>query len=328
VSSSTRLPAYGSDTFIFADARSGRYPAEWVPPELSGPTLDAVTIAAPSSAMSSPFHVLDVLVMLRMVLGKRPREAEDTHDDAGLGDNDSNQLHPHKKAKREMTMSGVLEVAGATCKAHHKLATRTPTPKDNKSKAAGRRAGSLAATTVQEVYRPTLPGPRVQQVSVEATAPGQLIWVAGGVDARSWQHHSSGVQEDAEAHSAESEEHEEQTEGELFRIPGRLKERQQALLAAMQADWQRKAVDVLKCRLCPSADFSDWEDFKRHCGRAEAHPTKISFCAHRGDFFARGDALKWHFDKPPGECIGVTADIADLKRRKTDRVHKEFEARL
>jgi hypothetical protein len=100
------------------------------------------------------------------------------------------------------------------------------------------------------------------------------------------------------------------------------------LPAAMQANWERKAVDVLKCRLYPSADFNDWEDFKHHCDTAEAHSAKISYCGHCGNFFAHGDALKRHCDKRPGECIDGTADIADWKRSETDRVHKEFEARL
>jgi hypothetical protein len=165
---------------------------------------------------------------------------------------------------------------------------------------------------------------------VGATAPRQLIWVEGSVAGGSWHNHSSVVQRrpETEIHSTENDGHEEQEEGELFSIPRRLKGRQRALLAATPADWEWKAVDMVKCRLCPGADFSDWEDYKRHCDTAESHPAKISYCSHCGDFFARGDALKRHCDKRPGECIDVTADVADRKRIETDRVHKEFEARL
>jgi len=46
-------------------------------------------------------------------------------------------------------------------------------------------------------------------------------------------------------------------------------------------------VTVLKCRLCPSAAFSNWEDFKRHCKYMGAHPFEIFFCDNCGDFFAR-----------------------------------------
>jgi hypothetical protein len=165
---------------------------------------------------------------------------------------------------------------------------------------------------------------------VGATEPRQLIWVEGSVTGASWHHDSSVVKQEQapETYGTESDRHGEQEVGELFSIPKRLKERQRALLAATPADWKRNAVDVLKCRLCPCADFSDWGDYKRHCDTAEAHPTKITFCNHCGDFFARGDALKRHYDKRPGECIDVTADVADRKRIETNRVHKEFEARL
>jgi hypothetical protein len=84
----------------------------------------------------------------------------------------------------------------------------------------------------------------------------------------------------------------------------------------------------LKCRLCPGADFSDFDDFKRHCDSAEAHPAKISFCDRCGDFFARWDALIRHKKKPPMECTSVAQDKADLKRRVTEEVYEEFKGRL
>jgi hypothetical protein len=286
-------------------------------PQLYGPTLDVVPTAVPGRAMSSPAHVP---VVTGTVLGKRPREAEDTHD--------GHQPNLHKKGKGRMVVNRALEAAEAVSTAHQEPAARNPAKLNEKPKTAECGAGRLAATTAQEVYHQFLPGSSVQQVLVGATAPQQLTWVEGCVAGGSWHHHSSMVQQESEGHSAESEEHEEQADGELFGIPRRLKERQQALLAATQADWERKAVDVLKCRLCPGADFSDWEDFKRHCDTAEAHPVNISYCGNCGDFCARRDALKRHCDKPPGEWMDVTADIADWKRSGTDRVHKNFEARL
>jgi hypothetical protein len=298
-----------------------------VAPRLYGPPFDAATTAAPPPATSLRAHTP---VVPETVLGKRPREAEDTHDDAGLGDDDGYQPHPRKKGKGKMAVTGVLEAAGTTSKTRHRPGARTPADANHKSKTAGCGAGRLAATTAQEVYHQHLQGPSVQQVLVGATTPRQLIWVEGSVAGGSQHHHSSVVQQESEpeTYSTESDGQEEQEEGELFNIPKRLKERQRALLAATPADWKRKAVDTLKCRLCPGADFSDWEDYKRHCDTAEAHPAKISYCNHCGDFFARGDALKRHCDKRPGECIDVTADVADRKRSETDRVHKEFEARL
>ncbi|KAH9982808.1 hypothetical protein BGW80DRAFT_1555843 [Lactifluus volemus] len=225
------------------------------------------------------------------VLGKRSRDVEGTYDN-------DHQPHPNKKA---MEANAVLESRWPSNRAHHKSATRTPTDKNQKSKTVGCGAGKLVATTAQEVSHQYLLGPSVQQVLMWPTAPEKPTWVEG-----------SAV---------------EATQRTL-QDPPRLKERHRALLAATQADWERAAVDVLKCRLCPDADFSDFEDFKRHCDTSEAHPLKISFCSHCGDFFARGDALKRHYDKPPGECVKAVADKADLKRRETVRAHKAFEERL
>jgi hypothetical protein len=35
-------------------------------------------------------------------------------------------------------------------------------------------------------------------------------------------------------------------------------------LEGSSKDWASGTIRVLKCRLCSSADFSNWEDFKRH----------------------------------------------------------------
>jgi hypothetical protein len=258
------------------------------------------------------------------VLGRRPRGDKDIHEDKGLGANDGRQQPQCKRGKGEMAVDGVLEWA-VTSNDRHKPATRALARIDSMSKSVGRGAERLAATKVQGVCHQSLLGPSVQQGSMEATAPGQPTWTEGSVEGVKPRHISSVVQQRA---STEDDKHEEQVESELFRIPRRLEMRHQALLATTQADRKREAVDVLKCRICPGADFSNWEDFKRHCDAAEAHPVKITYCDHCGDFFARGDALKRHRNNPPRECISVAADIANSKRKETDRVHKEFEAEL
>jgi hypothetical protein len=252
-----------------------------------------------------------MLVEPGTVLGKRPRRAD---DEWGL---DSHQPRTNKKGKEKMAVSQVLDATGSSSKAHHKPATRTQAGTNRNFKTAGGGAGKLTAMTVQEVYHQSLPGPSVQQVLVWHTAPEERAWIEGSVEGRT-QHQGSNVVEQ------EVVEHEEQAE-ELFKIPPRLKERHRALLAATQTDWKRAAVDVLKCRLCPGADFSDFEDFKRHCDTSEAHPSMISFCNRCGDFFARGDALKRHHDKPPGQCIKAVVDKANLKCREIVRAHKVFE---
>jgi hypothetical protein len=266
-------------------------------------------------ATSSPGHMLGAP---GTVLGKRSRDDEGTCDEWGLNTNNDHQPHPNKKGKKKMEVNEVLESRWPSNRAHHKSATRTPTETNVKSKTVGCGAGKLVATTAQEVSHQYLLGPSVQQVLMWPTAPEKPTWVEGSVE-RGTQHHENGMV-GPQVLSKQLK--------ELFKIPPRLKERHRALLAATQADWERAAVDVLKCRLCPDADFSDFEDFKRHCDTSEAHPSKISFCSHCGDFFARGDALKRHHDKPPGECVKAVADKADLKRRETVRAHKAFEERL
>jgi hypothetical protein len=117
-------------------------------------------------------------------------------------------------------------------------------------------------------------------------------------------------------------ENDEQAEDEPFRIPGGMEERHKALLAATPDDWGRKTVAALKCRLCPGADFWDWQDFTRHCDTAETHPWKISFCNDCGDFFARNDSLVRHRQKPHKD------DMAEFKRQETERLHEDFKDRL
>ena len=227
-----------------------------------------------------------------------------------------------------MAVKGVLEAAWSTSRACHKPATRTLTRIISASKTAGRGAGRLAATNAQEVHLLSLLGPSDQQVLVRAPAPEQPSWIEESVEGGTWQHSSSMVQPEVEAQDVHSTENEEQADCEPFRIPRRTQERHQALLAATPDDWRCRTVTVIKCRLCPGADFSDWEDFKRHCDTAEAHPWEISFCNHCGDFFARKDSLERHRQKPPKECIPVSADRAEFKQRETNRVHEGFKARL
>jgi hypothetical protein len=261
------------------------------------------------------------------VLGKRPRGAEDACDDGGLGADDGHQQRPRKRGKGKMAVNGVLEAAGPTSRARHKPATRTLKGLNGISKTAGRGAGRLAATNVQEVYHRSLQGPSVQQVLVGAHAPEKPALIEGRVGG-TWHHYSSVVQQDVEEHSAVSDDHEEQVDSGPFRIPRRMEERHQALLAATPADWRRETVDLLKCRLCPRADFNGWEDFKRHCDTAEAHPWEIAFCDRCGDFFARNDSLSRHRRQPPKACTSVSADRAEFKQRETNRVLEEFKARL
>ncbi|KAI9510068.1 hypothetical protein F5148DRAFT_1182217 [Russula earlei] len=151
-------------------------------------------------------------------------------------------------------------------------------------------------------------------------AQEELPWVEGR-EQGAWLHTGSMVQQQ-EANGANDGELEE--ERYPFRISKRLNERHRSMLEATAADWARGAVRALKCRLCPDADFSNWEDFKRHSDTAEAHPRSISFCESCGDYFARGDSLVRHRKNPPPECLNVSPDVAENKRAATRKAHQDF----
>ncbi|KAH9964350.1 hypothetical protein BGW80DRAFT_1541473 [Lactifluus volemus] len=301
-------PAYSAGFLDHTDIEGyPSYPLEW---SLQGPTLngpgEALALPTPSPAQK--------MAVPGTVLGKRPHRDDDNYDDEGLGQGQDGC---------ERGSGG----SGSHKGARIKPATRTSANRNDKSKTVGRGAGRLATTTAEGVYHQSLPGPSDQQVLVGTTALGQLTWVEESVEGGSW-HHSSVVRKEVEVQSTEPDRDGENATDELFWIPRRLDARHQALLVAKPADWQRKAVDELKCRLCPGADFSDWEDYKRHCDTSEAHPAKISYCGHCGDFFARSDALKRHREKRPLECICTTAEVAEVKRTETARVFEEFKAEL
>jgi hypothetical protein len=112
------------------------------------------------------------------------------------------------------------------------------------------------------------------------------------------------------------------------RIPKTFKAGHKALLVATQADWDRGAIQDIKCRLCPDTRLKTWEDFKRHCDTMEAHPLKIAFCNFCGDFFARVDSLERHCKNRPPECRDATPEKASAKRVETQKAHVEFTERL
>jgi len=183
-------------------------------------------------------------------------------------------------------------------------------------------AERLAALYAQGDSKLSLQGPSVQQGSTGVIAQEK------SVEATTWhQIDSTMPQEERTAYSVRNGQPRE-AQGTLFYIPRQLDRRYRALLKATSDDWARGAIRVLKCRLCPGAGFSNWRDFKRHCREMEAHPVRISFCDHCGDFFARGDSLKRHCKSRPQECREVGPVMAETKRRETKKAHKDFKERL
>ena len=55
---------------------------------------------------------------------------------------------------------------------------------------------------------------------------------------------------------------------------------------------------------------------------------KISFCDDCGDVFTCSDLLERHRKNAPAECLSVTPEEADAKRRDTQKAHDECKARL
>ncbi|KAH9973027.1 hypothetical protein BGW80DRAFT_1459353 [Lactifluus volemus] len=213
----------------------------------------------------------------RCLRQERPRGAEGSDNEGGPGTSDG---HLPRLRKREGEDGG--EWSGGDS--------------PQKSETAGRGAKKLATPNVQEVSYQSMPGPSIQQVLVWPTAPEKLTWVEGSVEGV-WHHDSSVVGQEAAGNKEQAE--------ELFKIPPRLKERHRALLAATQVDWERAAVDVLKCRLCPDADFSHFEDFKRHCDTQRRIPQRYSSESSSDVGCAQT------IPDNAGECINATADKAD-----------------
>jgi hypothetical protein len=149
-----------------------------------------------------------------------------------------------------MSIGGVWVAAGHARRAHQGPATGTQTEKNNKFEATERGAETLAIPNAQEVCHSFLPGPSVQG-SVDTTAQERL------------------GREGSEQGIPEAKER------DLFQTPRRFGKVRKALLKASSADWTCGFVRTIKCRLCPSADFGNWEDFKRHCKNMEAHPFEI-----------------------------------------------------
>ena len=243
--------------------------------------------------------------------GKRRRDAEESYSNGVLV---VDVMPPHKRVRRG-PCNGNPEAVWSGASTHCTSETRIPTENNEISKEAGRGAEGLATPNVQGVSHHSLLGPSFQQGWVVATVQGQQL---PGVKVR--------VEEGQEVqHNMANTE--QQEEGHLFEIPSNF-EGLSLLLAATEDDWACRAVNKIECRLCPDSGFSKWDDFKRHCRTAEAHPLEISFCEHCGDFFARSDSLRRHLKQPPAECLEVTPEKAEEKRRETEREHGDFIGRV
>ncbi|KAI9451444.1 hypothetical protein BJY52DRAFT_100705 [Lactarius psammicola] len=282
-----------------------------------GPILDPMINSAPLdytqilNYLATPTEASTTAVMRETVplysLGKRGQSDE---DESGS---------PKKRARTSATrVPGGAESAKRT---RRSPATRTRQNIKCKSKAAGRGAERLAPTTARGVYPRSLSGLNVPQGSVGILEQEQPSWTEGReqVVTRYDTGSSAPLQSTENAEDGE----------DLHKIPGNLTERERLMLQTTQADEERGAVRVIKCRLCPKPRFSTWVTFQRHCKSCEKHPSELRFCTKCGDYFGRPDSGVRHKDKKHQEaCLSTSQDEAREKRQKVERLLGAFEARL
>jgi hypothetical protein len=200
-------------------------------------------------------------------------------------------------------------------------ATRTPVGILDTSEAVGRGVGMLAAPSAHEVYHQLPPGPSVQKL-MGTNALGEPSQIEGSA-VEGTQHHASDVVQQQVLHTNAMVGEREDEERARFRIP-RLRTRHRNLLAATSEDLARGSVQEPKCRLCPDTSIGSWVDFKRHCDFTDAHPLKLSFCEHCGDFFSRQDSCKRHEKNRPPMCYAVSPEEAQAKRIAMTQAHDAF----
>lgn len=121
---------------------------------------------------------------------------------------------------------------------------RTRTNLNDKSKAARRRAERPAFTTVRGIYHRPLPGLSVPERSVGALKQEQPSWIERREQVETW-HGETGSS--APLQSEENREREDREDP--YKILDNLTERERLMHQATQADEERGAVRVIKCKL-------------------------------------------------------------------------------
>jgi hypothetical protein len=115
---------------------------------------------------------------------------------------------------------------------------------------------------------------------------------------------------------------------DLQEIPGNLSERERSMLQMTQAERERGAVSIIKCRFCPKAQLGSWVTFQRHCNTCEKHPSELYFCLRCGDHFARSDSRNRHYGKADEACRNTSPHDAMQKTEKVGRLFKAFDVEM
>jgi hypothetical protein len=229
---------------------------------------------------------------------------------------------PKKKGKSSATR--VRGGAESMKRTRRSPATRTQANTSDISKTAGCGAERLVSTTVQGIYHRSLLGLSVSQESVEALVQGKSSWIVGREQVETWHNTGSSVPQQVAIPSVENAQDEER----LHKIPGNLSERERLMLQTTQAEEERGAVRVIKCKLCPKARLGSWVVYQRHCNTCEKHPSSLDFCPGCGDYFGRSDSgFRHNGKKYKGPCNKKKPD-AKQKMEEVKRFLKAFDARM
>ncbi|KAH9029912.1 hypothetical protein EDB84DRAFT_1677037 [Lactarius hengduanensis] len=167
-------------------------------------------------------------------------------------------------------------------------------------------------------------GPSVPQGSVGALVKGQPSWTEEREQEET--RHDTGSNWPQQI-DPENQEIAEAPEG-LHAIPKSLTTWQRLLLQTTQADEERRAVSVIKCRLCPTEKFKNWAYFCRHCRDCEEHPAEIKCCERCGIYFGRQDSKKRHNDSATRACCETTPNEAAWRKYKAEQLLAAFQARV
>jgi hypothetical protein len=168
-----------------------------------------------------------------------------------------------------------------------------------------------------------MPGLRVPQGSVGALEQEQPSWIVGReVMETRRDTGSSGPQQIVLPENTEDEE-------DLKEIPANLSERERLMLQMTQAEEERGAVRVIKCKLCPKARLSSWVIFERHCRSCEKHPSdsgsaQIAAITSHVQTRENVTRIKRHQEA----CHKTSQDEAKKKRENVERIFYAFDAAL
>ncbi|KAH9013757.1 hypothetical protein EDB85DRAFT_2296180 [Lactarius pseudohatsudake] len=281
-----------------------------------GPIIDPVT------TNSAPLDYTQLIDYLTTPADSLAAQASETVPAPSLGKKRRRQSGEDESGtpkRGRPCATRVLGGAESTKRTPRFPATRTRQSSNSISKATGRGAERLASTTARGLYHRSLPGLSVSQGSMGALEQEQPSWIEEREQMEARYDVGSPVPLQSVENAGEK----------LYKIPGKLTERERLMLQTTQADEERGAVRVIKCRVCPEREFGGWATFRRHCNSCEKHPSALQFCSKCGDYFGRPDSENRHKGKKyQGACLSTSQDEAKQKEQKVRRLLKAFEARL